>query len=97
MARSSSSCSAKALIFLLCMATFLSHLEGRMLLTNTADSSNSVLTSLNIFSALPKGTVPSSSPSKKGHATLDNEELFRRHLRAIDRILQSVPSPGVGH
>uniref|UniRef100_A0A803N2S3 Uncharacterized protein n=1 Tax=Chenopodium quinoa TaxID=63459 RepID=A0A803N2S3_CHEQI len=55
-----------------------------------------------ILPALPRGTNnPTSSPSK-GHSsttttTLNDEKLFARHLAAIDRILRSVPSPGVGH
>lgn len=49
------------------------------------------------LSSLPKGTVPASTPTKKGHSTIVNEKLFARHLAAIDRILRSVPSPGVGH
>ncbi|KAF8411079.1 hypothetical protein HHK36_003618 [Tetracentron sinense] len=50
-----------------------------------------------ILSALPKGTTPPSAPSKKGHAMVVNQRLFTQHLRHIDRILQSVPSPGAGH
>lgn len=49
------------------------------------------------LSALPKGTIPSSSPSKKGHAVVVDEKLIARHLIAIDRLLRSVPSPGAGH
>ncbi|XP_015875435.1 precursor of CEP14 [Ziziphus jujuba] len=49
------------------------------------------------LSALPKGNVPSSSPSHKGHAVVVNEKLIARHLISIERILQSVPSPGMGH
>lgn len=49
------------------------------------------------LSSLPKGTVPSSTPSKKGHAEITDEKLITRHLIAIDRILRSVPSPGAGH
>ncbi|EEF40110.1 conserved hypothetical protein [Ricinus communis] len=95
---------ALALIFLLAFTTFVSNIQGRKLLMMTSDaegtSSTSTVPSMFaslVFSALPKSTVRSSSPSRKGHATLDNEELFRRHLASIDRILQSVPSPGVGH
>ncbi|GFQ06984.1 hypothetical protein PHJA_002842500 [Phtheirospermum japonicum] len=49
------------------------------------------------MAALPKGTVPASTPSKKGHAATTDQKLIARHLAAIDRILRSVPSPGVGH
>ncbi|CAK7350377.1 unnamed protein product [Dovyalis caffra] len=100
---------AVVIIFLVSFATFVSNIEGRKLMMSTSTpqennknkkmestSSVSSFASL-ILSALPKGTVPSSSPSKKGHATLDNEQLFARHLASIDRILRSVPSPGIGH
>lgn len=55
-----------------------------------------------LLPGLPKGTnTPPSSPSKSHSSTttttLNNEKLFARHLAAIDRILGSVPSPGVGH
>ncbi|KAK9064296.1 hypothetical protein SSX86_015676 [Deinandra increscens subsp. villosa] len=49
------------------------------------------------LSALPKGTVQASAPSKKGYASITDEKLITRHLIAIDRILRSVPSPVVGH
>ncbi|KAI9121286.1 hypothetical protein K1719_008319 [Acacia pycnantha] len=49
------------------------------------------------LSSLPKGTVPPSTPSKKGHAVVVDEKLIARHLIAIDRLLRSVPSPGAGH
>lgn len=73
-------------------------LEARKLLDKEKinDKFPSLFKSL-VLSALPKGTVPSSSPSKRTHATLDDEKLFTRHLASIDRILRSVPSPGVGH
>ncbi|OMO65440.1 hypothetical protein COLO4_31233 [Corchorus olitorius] len=90
------------MIFLVISASFLPLMESRKLL-NTGDQqiSNiknvpSLFTSL-FLNALPKGKVPASAPSKKGHATLENEKLFARHLAGIDRILQSVPSPGAGH
>ncbi|KAK4271744.1 hypothetical protein QN277_020388 [Acacia crassicarpa] len=49
------------------------------------------------LSSLPKGTVPPSTPSKKGHAVVVDEKLIARHLIAMDRLLSSVPSPGAGH
>ncbi|KAA8526749.1 hypothetical protein F0562_009022 [Nyssa sinensis] len=45
-----------------------------------------------VLSALPKGTTPP-SPNAKGL----NGRLFTLHLGHIDRLLQSVPSPGIGH
>lgn len=47
--------------------------------------------------ALPKGKVASSAPSRRGNADVYDEEFIARHLTAVDRILRSVPSPGVGH
>lgn len=48
-----------------------------------------------IFSrALPKS--PLSSSDEKGHAMAFNGRLFA-HLAKMDRIMGSVPSPGVGH
>ncbi|OAY26376.1 precursor of CEP14-like [Manihot esculenta] len=91
---------AFSLIFLVIFPAFLSNIEGRkLLITNTEydDVKKETAVDSSLFQALPKGTVPSSSPSKKGQATLNNEQLFQRHLASIDRILRSVPSPGVGH
>ncbi|XVF40284.1 hypothetical protein PTKIN_Ptkin01aG0099900 [Pterospermum kingtungense] len=90
--------SSLVLIFLVISASFVPQMESRKLL-NTGESQKNVpsLFASLVLSALPKGTVPGSAPSKKGHASLDNEKLFARHLSGIDRILQSVPSPGAGH
>lgn len=49
------------------------------------------------LSALPKGKVPASTPSYKSHEPIIDEKLIAHHLLAVDRILRSVPSPGVGH
>ncbi|KAE8656386.1 hypothetical protein F3Y22_tig00117002pilonHSYRG00098 [Hibiscus syriacus] len=90
--------SSLLIIILVISASFVPQMQSRNLL-NTGDSNKnapSLFASL-VLSALPKGTVPASDPSKKGHATLDNENLFAHHLARTDRILQSVPSPGAGH
>ncbi|VVA92948.1 unnamed protein product [Arabis nemorensis] len=56
------------------------------------------VTKTTTLSALPKGKIPNSTPSKKGHATVSALKLRSRHLSStVDRFLQSVPSPGVGH
>ncbi|XP_050368138.1 precursor of CEP14 [Argentina anserina] len=95
--------SALAFVFLMVFAMVVSTLEGRRLLdTNEYEfkkkaTSNSLDKSL-FMSALPKGTVPASTPSKKGHTFVIDEKLIaRRHLVGHDRFLQSVPSPGVGN
>ncbi|EOY13417.1 Uncharacterized protein TCM_031988 [Theobroma cacao] len=41
--------------------------------------------------------TPAVSLSSQGHEMVEKERLFTLHLANIDRILQSVPSPGAGH
>ncbi|XP_010460707.1 PREDICTED: uncharacterized protein LOC104741521 [Camelina sativa] len=56
------------------------------------------VTKTSTLTALPKGKIPNSStPSKRGHAEVYSGKLRSRHLSTVDRFLQSVPSPGVGH
>ncbi|XP_021773595.1 precursor of CEP13-like [Chenopodium quinoa] len=55
-----------------------------------------------LTNALPKGTILHSAPSDKGddEVVLSNmKKLFMTMYRTSnrDRVLQSVPSPGVGH
>ncbi|GER24526.1 NADH-ubiquinone dehydrogenase [Striga asiatica] len=49
------------------------------------------------LAALPKGKVPSSTPSKKGHATTTDQKLISRHLADVGWILRSFRSPDAGH
>ncbi|KAL7089183.1 hypothetical protein ACP275_13G173100 [Erythranthe tilingii] len=76
--------------------------HGRKLLANvqhnTSFSSSSSDRSL-YLTALPKGNVPASTPTNKGHAATTDQKLTAlRHLAAVyNRILTSVPSPDVGH
>ncbi|KAI4371783.1 hypothetical protein MLD38_010092 [Melastoma candidum] len=49
------------------------------------------------LSTLPNGSIWVSSPSRKGHVAAINKELIARDLASLDRVLRSVPSPGVGH
>ncbi|XVF87993.1 hypothetical protein PTKIN_Ptkin19aG0013300 [Pterospermum kingtungense] len=44
-----------------------------------------------------KKPTPPPSPTSKHLIMANNERLFALHLAKIDRILQSVPSPGAGH
>ncbi|KAJ1414153.1 hypothetical protein SESBI_19000 [Sesbania bispinosa] len=39
------------------------------------------------LSSLPKGTVPSSTPSKKGHSVGVDKKLVARHLITTERLL----------
>ncbi|KAF9672477.1 hypothetical protein SADUNF_Sadunf11G0046200 [Salix dunnii] len=95
---------AVVFIFFFSFAAFMSNIEGRNLLmsarapeSNDRDKSSVGSFASLVLGALPKGKVTSSSPSMKGHAPLDNEQIFARHLASIDRVLRSVPSPGVGN
>ncbi|KAL1224162.1 Precursor of CEP13 [Cardamine amara subsp. amara] len=52
------------------------------------------------LSALPKGEVPPSSPSDKGHTSPpddSNQRMVPENSPEIHDLLGSVPSPGVGH
>ncbi|KAB1200437.1 hypothetical protein CJ030_MR0G007237 [Morella rubra] len=91
--------SSVLLIFLAVFAAFASSSEGRKLLDEKQTEKRSFpsLGASLFLSTLPKGNVPSSTPSKKGHAAVVDEKLIARHLISIDRILRSVPSPGIGH
>ncbi|EYU28116.1 hypothetical protein MIMGU_mgv1a021644mg [Erythranthe guttata] len=86
---------AIVMIMLYTLLVCSSSTHGRKLLVNvkhnTRSFSSSSDRSLLYLTALPKGNVPASTPTKKGHVTAP------RHLAAVDRILTSVPSPGVGH
>ncbi|KAK7359188.1 hypothetical protein VNO77_01138 [Canavalia gladiata] len=89
------------LLFLVLFASLFSCLQARKLFLGAEKQRKTVNPSSRdslFLSALPKGTVPPSSPSKKGHAIEVDEKLIARHLIAMDRVLlRSVPSPGVGH
>lgn len=78
------------------LVLFTSSTNARKLVTDTKEEASQFEMSL-YLSSFPKGTVPASTPSKKGHALITKEKLITRHLIAMDRILRSVPSPGAGH
>ncbi|KAK7302980.1 hypothetical protein RJT34_13878 [Clitoria ternatea] len=88
-------------LFLLLFASMSTCLQGRKLHVGAEKQSNKTEPSSRnslFMSSLPKGTVPSSSPSKKGHAAEVDEKLIARHLISTERVLlRSVPSPGAGH
>ncbi|KAL8460715.1 hypothetical protein ACS0TY_031507 [Phlomoides rotata] len=85
------------LMGLIMFSTLMSSTHGRKLLTEVEQTNVPSREDRLYLTALPKGKVPASTPSKKGHAATIDEKLIARHLAAIDRILRSVPSPGVGH
>ncbi|XP_009767917.1 precursor of CEP14-like [Nicotiana sylvestris] len=75
--------------------------EARKLLTNTdkkkTDSAPSREAHL-LLNALPKGKISHSSPSKRGHPAFVNVNKKKHYAGGhVDRNLESVPSPGIGH
>ncbi|KVH89450.1 precursor of CEP14-like [Cynara cardunculus var. scolymus] len=90
-----------SLALFMLLLLFTSSTNGRKLLNNPDSGSKNEASPVEFMSlyltSLPKGTVPASAPSKKGHASTTDEKLITRHLITVDRILRSVPSPGVGH
>ncbi|KAE8713020.1 Detected protein of unknown function [Hibiscus syriacus] len=46
---------------------------------------------------VPSDHVPMKPPTDKDHVMANTERLFALHLAKIDRLLQSVPSPGGGN
>lgn len=88
-------------VFLIILLSFVSGSSSRKLLQeqefNEMAPPQPSLDAKQFLTALPKGSVPASTPSKKGHSTTVDEKLVSRHLAELQRILRSVPSPGVGH
>ncbi|OIS98300.1 hypothetical protein A4A49_60877 [Nicotiana attenuata] len=72
-------------IFILIFVSFTSSTKARNLLNMHELKNISSLKDRLYLTALPKATIPTSTPSKKGHS------------ETINRILRSVPSPGLGH
>ncbi|RVW43037.1 hypothetical protein CK203_021701 [Vitis vinifera] len=94
MAKSSST----SIIFILLLVCYIPSLESRKLLSMEQREGSSMGENLDL-ALLPNGPPPPSSPSGEGYAMANiNGRLFTLHLPIInDRILASVPSPGVGH
>nr|KYP50360.1 hypothetical protein KK1_027830 [Cajanus cajan] len=85
------------ILFFILFASLCSCPEGRKLHVGAHKHGNKLDPS-SFQSSLPKGTVPSSTPSRKGHSTVVDEKLIARHLITIQPLLlRSVPSPGAGH
>ncbi|KAI3440031.1 uncharacterized protein J3R85_004185 [Psidium guajava] len=82
-------------------ATFASSTEARKLLDRKEEKQKKnkvpLIYSSLIFSALPKGDIPGSAPSKKGHASPTNRKLLVTRLVRPSQFLRSIPSPGFGH
>lgn len=88
-------------VFLMILLSFVSGSSSRKLLQEQEFKEMAPpqpsLDAKQFLTALPKGSVPASTPSRKGHSTTVDEKLVSRHLAELQRILRSVPSPGVGH
>ncbi|KAH6825551.1 hypothetical protein C2S53_016357 [Perilla frutescens var. hirtella] len=79
--------------------SLVSSANGRKLLMNGEHKHTNIPSGKDslYLTALPKGKVPASTPTKRGHAATIDQKLIARHLALADRNLRSVPSPGVGH
>lgn len=96
----------QVVLLLIIFGSFCSSIEGRKLhirsekLNNKKVNKPSSTDSL-FLASLPKGTVPSSAPSKRGNSVEVDEKLVARHLISnepeVRILLRSVPSPGAGH
>ncbi|XP_052202499.1 precursor of CEP14-like [Diospyros lotus] len=87
------------MLFMVVLAASVSSSHGRKLraMQEKKKGGEKSLADRLYLSALPKGKVAPSGPSKKGHAEIVDEKLIARHLAELNRILGSVPSPGDGH
>lgn len=87
-------------LVVLLLILFASCLEGRKLHIGSDNKKVEPSSKGSLFlSSLPKGKVPSSTPSKRGNSVELEEKLIApRHLLSTQRFhLRSVPSPGDGH
>ncbi|KAL5096939.1 hypothetical protein RYX36_001266 [Vicia faba] len=92
-------------LLLIIFASLCSFLEGRKLHIGSEKQNNKKVkpssTDRLFLASLPKGTVPSSAPSKRGNSVEVDEKLVARHLISnepeVRILLRSVPSPGAGH
>ncbi|KAF5181965.1 hypothetical protein FRX31_028448 [Thalictrum thalictroides] len=78
------------------MVSFLPCLDARKLMINNVEKKNAdQVSSVSTLTVL----VQPSPRSQNEHSTtvIFDEEHFITHLAKIDRILESVPSPGAGH
>ncbi|KAI5662361.1 hypothetical protein M9H77_21684 [Catharanthus roseus] len=82
------------LILVLILICLTQSFEARKLKLGFQKTEVSSLKGISVLVDLPKGSVSFSTPSNKGHAN----EIHFSHLPAhVDRSLESVPSPGIGH
>ncbi|TXG66709.1 hypothetical protein EZV62_007984 [Acer yangbiense] len=90
-----------ALIFVLVTVFYIPSLEGRKVLNmeNTKDD-HPLVPEHNLVPShvLQNGPTPTPPPSSKSVQMAQNgQKMVTLHNAAIDRFLESVPSPGIGH
>ncbi|KAK2638723.1 hypothetical protein Ddye_026518 [Dipteronia dyeriana] len=91
-----------ALIFVLVPVFYIPSLEGRKVLNmeNTKDRPNVPVHNLVPSHVLQNGPTPTPTPSpssKSVQMAQNGRILVTLHNAAIDRFMESVPSPGIGH
>ncbi|CAI9784265.1 unnamed protein product [Fraxinus pennsylvanica] len=82
-----------SLILIVVLICFTQSLEARKFLEDKI----STLEESSVMSALPKGTIPPSSPSERGNVVANGGKLFGVQPGHVDRSLVSIPSPGIGN
>ncbi|CAK8530766.1 unnamed protein product [Lathyrus sativus] len=95
----------QVVLLLIIFGSICSSLEGRKLHIGSEKLNKKTVkpssTDSLFLASLPKGTVPSSAPSKRGNSVEVDEKLVARHLISTEPevriLLRSVPSPGAGH
>ncbi|KAK3198620.1 hypothetical protein Dsin_022035 [Dipteronia sinensis] len=89
-----------ALIFVLVTVFHIPSLEGRKVLNMENKKDRPLVPEHNLVPShvLQNGPTPTPSPSSKSVPNAQNGRiLVTLHNAAIDRLLESVPSPGIGH
>ncbi|KAJ0045908.1 hypothetical protein Pint_04779 [Pistacia integerrima] len=90
------SLSKTVLTFLLVAIFYTSSLESRKVLSMEKMNGPSDLVESLVPNALQKGSA-TFSPSGESYKVTRNEGIINRHIARDDRILKSVPSPGIGN
>ncbi|KAJ4847816.1 hypothetical protein Tsubulata_011767 [Turnera subulata] len=86
-----------ALVFIVLLICHTQSFEGRKLMMEKKEGLSSLKGINIVVGDAQKVRNPTSSPRQEDNEIPTYERLIASHLAKIDRILQSVPSPGAGH
>ncbi|GMJ10078.1 C-TERMINALLY ENCODED PEPTIDE 14 [Hibiscus trionum] len=85
------------LVFLFSFLFLAPPLAAARKLTNIQQTEALSLNNDAVVSVEQREPKPAFSFSNKGHEMVNKERFLALHLAKLDRILQSIPSPGAGH